>query len=128
MPTDRAIDGVDQSAVLMGKSVAGARESMLSFIGPDLVAVRWKQWRVYLKDMRRTGTDTAQVSGLFVTSSDIYYPKVFNVEMDPHEDINLGGIYSFPYEPALKAITAYGESVKKHPNPPAPNITNFTGK
>ncbi len=125
LPADRPIDGVDQTAVLTGKSAAGARESMLSFIGPDLVAMRWKQWRVYFKDMRRTGTDTQEVSGLFVTSSDIYYPKVFNIEMDPHEDVNLGGIYSFPYEPALKAVKQYLESVKKHPNPPPPNITNF---
>jgi hypothetical protein len=38
LPTDRPIDGVDQTAVLLGKSEAGAREAMLTFMGPDLVA------------------------------------------------------------------------------------------
>lgn len=128
LPTDRAIDGVDQTAVLLGKSVGGARESMLSFIGPDLVAVRWKQWRVYFKDMRRTGTETQMVGGLFVSSSDLYYPKVFNIEMDPHEDVNLGGVAGWPGELGLKPVKAYLESLKKYPNPPAPNITNFKGK
>jgi len=47
--------------------------------------------------------------------------------MDPHEDVNLGGLYSFPAEPALKAVKQYLESVKKHPSPPPPNITNFPG-
>ena len=40
LPTDRPIDGVDQSAVLFGKSDTGARESLLTFIGPDLVAAQ----------------------------------------------------------------------------------------
>jgi arylsulfatase A-like enzyme len=43
LPTDRVIDGVDQSDVLFGKSAMGHRESLLTFIGSDLVAVRWKQ-------------------------------------------------------------------------------------
>src|SRR5262249_43882667 len=47
MPTDRAIDGVDQSDVLFGKSAVGHRETLLSLIGPELVAGRWKQWRLY---------------------------------------------------------------------------------
>ena len=38
LPTDRPIDGVDQTAVLLGNSETGARESLLTFIGPDLVA------------------------------------------------------------------------------------------
>ena len=33
MPTDRPIDGVDQTDVLFGKSEAGNRDSLLSFIG-----------------------------------------------------------------------------------------------
>jgi arylsulfatase len=47
MPTDRPIDGVDQSDVLFGKSTTGHHESLLSFIGPVLVAARWKQFRAY---------------------------------------------------------------------------------
>ena len=34
MPTDRPIDGVDQSDVLFGKSTVGHRENLLTFIGP----------------------------------------------------------------------------------------------
>ena len=56
LPTDRPIDGVDQTDVLSGKSEMGNRESLLTFIGADLVAVRWKQWRLYFKDMALTGT------------------------------------------------------------------------
>jgi hypothetical protein len=68
-PTDRPIDGVDQTAVLLGKSEEGARESLLTFAGPDLVAVRWKQWRLYFKDMHRTGTGQQMLGDLFVSIS-----------------------------------------------------------
>jgi hypothetical protein len=42
MPTDRPIDGVDQTDLLLVNSAIGRRESLLSFIGGDLVAARWK--------------------------------------------------------------------------------------
>jgi arylsulfatase len=128
LPGDRVIDGVNQTAVLFGKSAVGARETLLSFVGPDLVAVRWKQWRVYFKDMHWTGTAPQVVGGFYPTMTDINYPKVYNIEMDPREDVNLGGVYPFVWQPALKAVKDYMESVKKYPNPPAPNITRFTGK
>ena len=65
LPADRPIDGVDQTAVLFGKSEMGARDSLLSFIGPDLVAVRWKQWRFYFKDMTLTGTGQQMLGGIY---------------------------------------------------------------
>jgi hypothetical protein len=59
MPTDRPIDGVDQTDVLLGNSAVGHRESLLSFIGGDLVAARWKQWRIYFTDVHPTGSGPA---------------------------------------------------------------------
>jgi len=125
--SDRPIDGVDQTSVLLGKSEKGARESLLTFIGPDLVAVRWKQWRFYFKDMALTGTGQQMLGGLYTTSSPMYLPKVYNIEMDPHEDLDVGGNYVFMAGPAYKAVQEYENSLKKFPNPPAPKLTNFSG-
>jgi arylsulfatase A-like enzyme len=127
LPADRPTDGVDQTAVLLGRSETGARDVLLSFMGPDLVAARWKQWRFYFKDMHPTGTGPQMLGGMYVTSSPMYFPKVYNIEMDPHEDLNLGGITVFMADPAFKAIREYQETLKKYPNPPAPNLTNFAG-
>jgi len=127
LPTDRPFDGVDQTAVLYGKSEMGARESLLTFIGPDLVAARWKQWRIYFKDMHQTGTGPQMLGGLYVTNGAMWFPKVYNIEMDPHEDLNVAGNFLWAAEPAFKVIQEYEASVKKYPNPPAPNMTNFTG-
>jgi arylsulfatase len=129
LPADRLIDGVDQTAVLFGKSEKGARDALLTFIGPDLVAVRWKQWRLYFKDMPLSGTGPQMLGGLYTGVSPMYFPKVYNIEMDPHEDLNVGGINLWPMiYGSYKPITEYLESVKKYPNPPAGNLTNFGGQ
>ena len=59
LPTDRPIDGVDQTDGALRQERGGNRESLLTFIGPDLVAVRWNQWRLYFKDMHLTGAAPA---------------------------------------------------------------------
>jgi arylsulfatase A-like enzyme len=129
MPTDRAIDGVDQTDVLLGNSAIGNRESLLSFIGADLVAARWKQWRIYFTDIHPTGIGPQRQPGIFSASAPMAgYPKIYNVEMDPHEDLVVAGLFNWVTGPALKAVDEYLESVKKYPNPPAPNITRFGGR
>ena len=125
LPTDRVIDGINQIDVLTGKSTMGNRESLLTFIGPDLVAARWKQWRLYFKDMNRTGTGQQMLGGIMANSSSMYYPKFYNIEMDPHEDLQLVN-YSWVSGPVFKIIEEYLASVKKYPNPPAANVTNFS--
>ena len=109
LPTDRPYDGVDQTALLFGKDETGARDTLLTFNGPDLVAARWQQWRFYFKDMAFTGTGQQMLGGLYTTASPMYFPKVYNIEMDPHEDLNLGGVYVFMVGPAYKAIEEYEE-------------------
>jgi arylsulfatase len=128
LPTDRPIDGVDQTAVLLGTSDEGARESLLTFAGPDLLAVRWKQWRIYFQDMHLTGTGQQMLGDIFIGRAGLYYPQVYNIEMDPHEDRNVGGYNLWPLEFALKPVKEYLESLKKYPNPPAVNMTNFSGR
>jgi len=126
MPTDRPIDGVDQTDVLLGKSAVGHRESLLSFIGADLVAARWKQWRIYFTDIHPTGEGPQRQPGIFSASAPMAgYPKVYNIEMDPHEDLIVARMFGWVSGPALKAVDEYLETVKKYPNPPAPNITQF---
>lgn len=124
LPTDRPIDGVDQTDVLLGKSEDGHRQALLSFIGADLVAARWNQWRIYFTDIHPTGIGPQREPGIFSANSPMAgYPRVFNIEMDPHEDLNVGGLFGWAGAPALKAVEEYKESLKKYPNPPASNLT-----
>jgi arylsulfatase len=126
VPSDRPIDGVDQTDVLFGKSKTGNRDSLLTFIGADLVAARWKQWRVYFTDVHPTGIGPQRQPGMFSASAPMAgYPKVYNIEMDPHEDLQVGALFGWTAGPAPEVVEKYLESVKKYPNPPVPNITQF---
>ena len=128
LPTDRPIDGLDQSDVLLGKTAQGHRQSLLTFIGPDLVAVRWMHWRIYYRDIHPTGDGAQRLGGLESSSSEMNgYPKIFNIEMDPGEQLNVAFLFPWVLNPALMAVSEYEKSVKDHPNPPAPNVTRFRG-
>ena len=129
VPSDRPIDSVDQTDVLLGNSEMGKRDSLLSFIGGDLMASRWKQWRIYFTDIYPTGIGPQRQPGPGSASAPMVgYPKVFNIEMDPHEDLNVIGLFPFAADPALKTVEEYLASVKKYPNPPAPNVTQFSSR
>jgi hypothetical protein len=92
----------------------GHRESLLSFIGGDLVAVRWKQWRLYFTDIHPTGTGPQRQPGPFSASAPMAgYPKGYNIEMDPHEDLVVVGPFAWVLEPALKVVEEYLASVKR---------------
>jgi hypothetical protein len=53
------------------------------------------------------------------------YPKVYNIEIGPHEDLVVAGLLGWVSEPVLKVVEEYLASVKKYPNPPTPSITCF---
>jgi hypothetical protein len=53
------------------------------------------------------------------------YPKVYSIEMDPHEDLQVGALFGWTAGAAREVVEKYLESVKKYPNPPAPSITQF---
>jgi arylsulfatase A-like enzyme len=129
VPNDRPIDGVDQTDLLLGTSESGGREALLTFVGADLVAVRWKQFRVYFVDVapgRSGGGGASLLEGVGSSAAPMNgYPKVFNIEADPHEDYNIGEMYNFVLGPVLKVVGEYKASVARNLNPPAANMTRF---
>jgi hypothetical protein len=53
------------------------------------------------------------------------YPKIYNIEMDPHEDLQVAPLFGWTVGPLLEVVEKYKESLKKYPNPPASNLTKF---
>ena len=73
-----------------------------------------------------TGIGPQRQPGIFSASVPMAgYPKFYNIEMDPHEDLVVGGLFGWVSGPALQVVEEYLETVKKYPNPPAPNIKRF---
>jgi arylsulfatase A-like enzyme len=46
VPQDRAVDGVDQTDFLLGKSEASRREGFPVFVADRLEAVKWRTWKI----------------------------------------------------------------------------------
>ncbi|WP_315860288.1 arylsulfatase [Rhizobium leguminosarum] len=106
MPDDRPMDGVDQSSLLLGENDGGAREHLLTFVGSDLVAVRWKQFRAYFANVapgRSGGGGATLMGGVGASAAPMNgYPMVFNIESDPQEEHNVGEMYNWVLGPVAK--------------------------
>ena len=76
-PSDRTIDGVDQSLFFSGESARSARESMVIYIGNMLFGAKWRNWKVLLREMDE---DTYSIK-------EMAYPSVYNLIVDPKEEV-----------------------------------------
>ena len=60
---------------------------------------------------------------LFVASAPkAGYSKPFNIEMDPHEDLEVARFFAWVGAPALKTVEEYKERLTKFPHPPAAKV------
>jgi arylsulfatase len=77
VPTDRAIDGVDQTDFLLGKQRKSNRECVLAFVAERLEAVKWRNWKLAFYEETRDW---------FGTPAKLTLPKLFNLATDPKEE------------------------------------------
>lgn len=77
LPKDRVLDGVDQSDFLMGKSEKSARESVIIYIGNELFGVKWRNWKLLLKEIDE---DSYAIRNMA-------YPTIYNLLVDPKEEV-----------------------------------------
>jgi arylsulfatase len=125
VPDDRPIDGVDQSAFLLGRQERSGRDHLLSFIGDRVVAIRWRQWRVYTVEFVASGDNPSLTGALGSFRETNGYPRVFNIEADPKERRNVGIENGWVAVPCLEIVNRYLASTRKFPNPPPPTLTDF---
>jgi arylsulfatase len=125
VPDDRPIDGVDQTAFLFGKQEHSNRDSLLTFIGDRLVAVRWKQWRMYPVEFLGTRGNPSLGGYVGTIRETAGFPQIYNIEADPKEQVNVIHTNGWLVAPYLQLISGYRASLEEHPNPPAPNLTDI---
>jgi arylsulfatase len=76
IPQDRILDGVDQTDFLMGKSKKSARESVIIYIGNELFGVKWRNWKMLLKEIDDESYAIRTMA----------YPSIYNLIVDPKEE------------------------------------------
>jgi arylsulfatase len=125
MPADRPIDGVDQSAFFTGKQDKSKRESLITFIGEEIVAVRWRQYRIYPRQFVPSAGNPSMPGLAGYRMEGGGYPSIFNIEADPREEHNVVATNAWVIAPYLKVIGEHLKSLEKYPNPKAVNLTEF---
>ncbi len=125
VPTDRPIDGVDQGAFLTGKQPKSNRESLISFIGDEVAAVRWRNFRIYPKPFAGSAGNPAMYGLAGARQEGNGFPAIFNIEADPREENNILAFAAWVIGPYLKLVGEYQKTLEKHPNPKAVNLTQF---
>ena len=125
VPDDRPIDGVDQSNWLLGGQQKSNRDSLITFVGDRIVAVRWKQFRFYPVSFTPQPTNPRMMGYGSSMLEHAGYPNMFNIEEDPREERPVldTGIWSVGQY--LRIIGEYQATLKKDPNAPAFSMTDF---
>ena len=106
VPTDRPIDGVDQLDFFTGRQEKSNREHALLFLGPKLMAVKWRNYKLHLDGLDR-------VDGAF---EDWSFPRAFNLAADPKERFNIIWQNTWLGDEIGPFAAAYEASVRKYPN------------
>jgi arylsulfatase len=109
IPGDRAIDGLDQTAFLLGKHAQSTRDWVPAFIGTELYAVKWRNWKVHFYWQERMD-DTPQR---------LVIPKMFDLYTNPQERVDesleTAITHGWVAHAVFRSVAQFQESLKKYP-------------
>jgi arylsulfatase A-like enzyme len=115
VPTDRAIDGVDQLDFMTGKQEKSNRDGFVVYVGNQIYGVKWENWKMMSKELD-TGTGVVKEWGI---------PRFFNLYLDPKEEhaLSYEAQYAWVRYPAGKILADHLASFQKYPpiKPGAPD-------
>jgi arylsulfatase A-like enzyme len=115
IPRDRAIDGVDQSDFLLGKTNQSHRDGFPAFVADRLEAVKWKNWKIVFYEEQRDWWSPPLRLGS---------PKAFDLITDPKEEYPATALRNtWNAGPAMTIVEAFQQSLKKYP-PIAPGTAD----
>jgi len=103
LPSDRSIDGVDQSRFLLGNSQTSAREGFPIWCADRLTAVKWRNWKLHF--FRQ---DT-----MFDPPARLPVPTIYNLFTDPREEKPT--VESWVVHPMLRIVGEFEASLRRHP-------------
>ena len=107
-PTDRIIDGVDQSDFLLGNQPHSNREGFPVYNGDEMFAYKWRNWKMHF----------IQLESMFGTPARLNMPHLHNLIEDPKElypvdRVDVSASWVFPV--VLKRVVDFRKSLMKEP-------------
>jgi len=108
LPSDRPIDGADQTDFFLGRTERSNREGFVYYIKQELRAVKWRNWKMHLV------WETEPNAG----PNHLESPLLFNLIQDPKEETDLNTVASWARTPIRRLMHEFQDSLTK--NPPIP--------
>ena len=122
VPTDRAVDGVDQSGFLLGKQEKSAREFIPIFMGtitgPELYALKWRNYKMHFVWQER----------MYDVPQKLAVPRLIDLYDNPQERIeetigeSAAVTRGWVVHAMFQQLAKFQETLKTHP--PVPMGTN----
>ena len=110
IPTDRPMDGIDQSNFILGKQEKSNREYVITYVGDKVFSVKWRTIKVHFF--------TAE--GTFSPIIESTFPKMYDIKNDPGETRELwrneGYSHIYLMEPIMKILGEKAKSMNEFPN------------
>lgn len=104
-PSDRPIDGVDQTDFLLGKTEHSYREGFVYYIKQELRAVKWRNWKMHLVWEPEPNAGPNHLES----------PLLFNLLQDPKEETDLNTVASWARTPIRRLMQDFQDSLKRYP-------------
>jgi arylsulfatase len=105
VPIDRVIDGVDQSALLLGKQKKSNREGFIVYMGTKIFAVKWNNWKIHFSELESWSEETITYE----------MPRLYDLYVDPGETENVLFPNTWVLRVALPLLDEHMASLKKNP-------------
>jgi arylsulfatase A-like enzyme len=110
IPTDRPIDGIDQSDFILGEKKRSNREYAVTYVGDTIFAVKWRNMKVHF----------ATSEGTHSVIQKYTFPQVFDIKEDPKESFELWGnegyAHAWVMAPVSKILAGLQGSMATYPN------------
>ena len=108
VPDDRVIDSVDQTDFLLGRTDKSNRESVVVYVGQELYGVKWRDWKMMVKEIDTISADPTRNYGV---------PLFYNLLLDPREENPV--LYAPPNfwvrYPAGEVLVNHAKSMQQEP-------------
>jgi arylsulfatase len=109
VPEDRAIDGIDMSDLMLGKTKKSGRDGFIVYMGNDIFGVKWRDWKIHFKEQ----------TGWNGVLREYTMPRVYNLINDPQERDNVLFPHTWVLKAGLPQLEAHVSSLKKFPPIPS---------
>lgn len=105
LPTDRIIDGVDQTAFLLGQQEKSSREGFACYVGGTLYAVKWRNWKAHF----------VWQEYMFDPPQPLPNPRLHNLVDDPKERNSVASLNTWVYHPVMRIVDEMQASLQREP-------------